>query len=85
MHADLNGWRLYLRDMKAGGNKTMAQVHSREDLPSCREPLVCQHRRRIMSTLRGSWTILKGFRRFCCRHCRRWQRRWDLALMWRRR
>jgi chemotaxis response regulator CheB len=26
MYADLNGWRLYLRDMKADGGKTMAQV-----------------------------------------------------------
>lgn len=26
VYADLNGWRLYLRDMKADGSKTMAQV-----------------------------------------------------------
>lgn len=31
VYADLNGWRLYLRDMKADGGKTMAQVH----IPIC--------------------------------------------------
>jgi hypothetical protein len=38
MYADLNGWRLYLRDMKADGGKTMAQVQMLTVTPNtCRD------------------------------------------------
>ena len=46
MYADLNGWRLYLRDMKADGGKTMAQVRLLTviGLNTCPD-LVCLHLR----------------------------------------